>query len=117
MANNKPWLKKNDEKVIEVMGAKITLKKMTFGESRKAIKEAMKINMVTKQTEVDPSLLGVLRALAQIKDWELTDENDNKLPITLDTLDNLLDENFVAELIQKINEQDQNSVSDAEKKQ
>jgi hypothetical protein len=113
---NKPWLKKNDEKTIEVMGAKITLKRMTFGESRKAIKEAMKVNMVTKQAEVDASLVGVLRALAQIKDWELTDENDQKLPITLDTLDNLLDEGFVGELIQKISEQDDNSVTETEKK-
>lgn len=113
---NKPWLKKNDEKVIEVMGAKITLKKMSFGESRKAIAQAMKVNMVTQKAEVDASLVGVLRALAQIKDWELTDENDNKLPITLDTLDNVLDESFVGELIKAINEKDENSPTETEKK-
>jgi hypothetical protein len=113
---NKPWLKKNDEKVIEVMGAKITLKKLTFGESRKAVKEAMKFNPITQKAEVDPSLIGVLRALYQIKDWDLTDENDNKLPITLETLDSL-HEDFVAQLIQKISEQDDNGVTEEEKKQ
>lgn len=113
---NKPWLKKNDEKTIEVMGAKVILKRMSFGESRQAISKAMKVNMVTQKAEVDASLVGVLRALAQIKDWELTDENDNKLPITLDTLDNVLDEDFVGELIQKINEQDDNTPTETEKK-
>ena len=113
---NKPWLKKNDEKTIEVMGTKVTLKRMSFGESRQAISKAMKVNMVTQKAEVDASLVGVLRALAQIKDWELTDENDNKLPITLDTLDNVLDEDFVGELIQKINEQDDNTPTETEKK-
>jgi hypothetical protein len=113
---NKPWLKKNDEKIIEVMGAKVTLKKMSFGDSRQAISKAMKIDMNTKKADVDASLVGVLRALAQIKDWELTDENEEKLPITLDTLDNILDEEFVGELIQKINEQDENQVNETEKK-
>lgn len=113
---NKPWLKKNDEKVIEVMGAKITLKKLSFGESRKVVKEATKFNPFANKAEVDPSLLAVLRALYQIKDWDLTDENDNKLPITLETIDNL-NEDFVAQLLQKINEHDDNGVTEEEKKQ
>lgn len=113
---SKPWLKKNNEKVIEVMGAKIWLKPLTFGEARKAIKEATRINMVTRQAEVDPSLLAVLRALYQIKDWELTDEEGNKLPITLETIDNVLDEHFVSEMIQKITELDNNGVTEDEKK-
>lgn len=113
----KPWLKKNDEKTIEVMGAKITLKPLTFGASREAISKAMKINLETQKPEVDATLVGILRAIAQIKDWELTDEEGNKLPITLETFDNLLDENFVGELIKAIGEQDDNSVTEAEKKQ
>lgn len=114
---NKPWLKKTNEREIEVMGAKISLKPLAFGDSRKAISQAMKIDMATQKTEVDASLVGILRALAQIKDWDLTDEDDNKLPITLDTLDNLLDEEFVGELIQKISEVSDSSPSDKEKKQ
>lgn len=112
----KPWLKKqNDEKVIEVMGAQITVKKLTFGESRKAIQGAMKYNPVTKQVDIDQTLASILRTVAMIKDWNLTDENDNKLPITFETIESL-DETFVAELIQKISEVDDNGVSDDEKK-
>lgn len=112
----KAWLKKNTEKTIEVMGAKIHLKTMSFGESREAIKQAMKIDVNTKKADVDASLVGVLRALYQIKDWELTDENDNKLPITLDTLDNVLDEEFVGELIDKITNLGDSGVTEPEKK-
>lgn len=113
---DKPWLKKTDEKVIEVMGAKVTLKPMTWGESRKAVSQSMKVDVKTGEPDVDASLIGVLRALAQIKDWELTDENDKKLPVTLDTLDNELNEEFVSELISEINEQDDNHMNDDEKK-
>jgi len=116
MAQNKPWLKKKDEnKVIEVMGAKITVKSLTFGDSRKAIQGAIKQNPVTKQVEVDQTLASVLRSIAMIADWELTDENDNKLPIDFNTIESL-DETFVSELIQKLNEVDNNEVTAEEKK-
>lgn len=113
---NKPWLKKNDKKEIKVMGVKIYLKTMSFGESRKAVSQAMTLDMDTQKANVDASLVGVLRAIAQIEDWELTDENDNKLPITLETFDNVLDEEFVGALIDKITKQDKNHVTKAEKK-
>jgi hypothetical protein len=113
---NKPWLKKqNDEKVIEVMGAKITVKKLTFGESRKAIQGAIKYNPMSKQQEVDQTLASVLRSVAMIKDWELTDENDEKLPIDFNTFE-MLDEEFAGELIQKLNAEDDNEVTAEEKK-
>jgi hypothetical protein len=114
---NKPWLKKkNNEKVIDVMGAKVTVKKLTFGESRKAIQGAIKFNPVTKQNEIDQTLASVLRSVAMIKDWELTDENDEKLPIDFNTIESL-DEEFVGELIKKLNAEDDNEVTAEEKKQ
>lgn len=114
---SKPWLRKNTEKVIEVMGQKITLKTLSFGENRKVIAEAMEFDPITNKAKVDPSHLGVLRSVAQIKDWDLTDEHDNKLPITIETFDNILDEKFIEELMTKISEQDDNSLSESEKKQ
>jgi hypothetical protein len=112
----KPWLKqKTENKTVEVMGAKIEIKKLTFGESRKAIAGAVKFNPFTKQNEVDQTLAGVLRSVAMIQDWELTDENDEKLPVTIDTIDSL-DEEFVSELIQTMNSEDDNEVTEAEKK-
>jgi hypothetical protein len=113
---NKPWLKKNTEEVIDVMGAKITLKKMSFGESRKAISQGMTFDMETGKPTVDPSLVGVMRAISQIKDWELTDEQDNKLPITLDTFDNVLDEEFAGAVVDAITKRDAGNVTDKEKK-
>lgn len=112
---NKPWLKSKEENVIEVMGAKITLKKMGFGESRKAISQAMQVDIDTKKANVDASLVGVLRCLYQIADWDLTDENDSKLPVSLETLD-MLDEGFVGELMAEIQKRDNNSITEAEKK-
>lgn len=113
---NKPWLRKNTEEVITVMGAKITLKKMSFGESRKATSQGMTFDLETGKPTVDPSLIGITRAIAQIKDWELTDENDNKLPITLDTFDNILDEEFAGAIVDAITKRDQNNVTKEEKK-
>jgi hypothetical protein len=113
---NKPWLKKNDDKkTVEVMGANIQIKKLTFGESRKAIQGAMKYNPVTKQHEIDQTLAGILRSVAMIEDWELTDEENNKLPIDFNTIDSL-DESFVSELIQTMNKEDDNEVTEQEKK-
>jgi hypothetical protein len=113
---NKPWLKKTDEEVIDVMGVKITLKKMSFGEARKATAQGMTFDMETGKSSIDPSLVGVTRTIAQIKDWELTDEKDKKLPITLNTFDNLLDEEFASLIIEAVTKRDQNNVTDKEKK-
>lgn len=112
---SKPWLKKKDEKVVYVEGCKIVLQPISFGDSRKAIQKAIDINPMTGKSNIDPTLLGVLRALAQIKDWDLTDENEEKLPITMDTFDNILDEDFCGMIIKKVNE-NVNQVSETEKK-
>jgi hypothetical protein len=112
---NKPWLKKTERKTVEVMGAKINIRKLSFGDSRKAIQGAIKYNPVTKQTEIDQTLAGLLRTIKMIESWDLTDENDNPLPITVETLDKL-DEEFVSELIQVLGEEDDNEVTEAEKK-
>lgn len=104
MGQLKPWLNKKDEgKSIEVMGAKIFLKPLKYGKAREALNVALKVNTVTGQASMDSGLLATLRALYQIKDWELTDENDEKLPITLETLDEVLGEDFVQLMIQEIN--------------
>ncbi|QFG05169.1 tail assembly chaperone [Bacillus phage 019DV002] len=100
MSNNKPWLKKKTNREITVMGAKIQLKNLSFGEARRAISGGVKINK-DGTPDVDVTMLQAKRSLAVIADWDLTDENDVKLPIDLDTLDNL-DESFASELIQEV---------------
>lgn len=113
----KPWLKKNDEKVIHIEGCKIVTKPISFGESRKAMKQALKFDPFTKASAVDPTLLSILRTIAQIKDWDLTDNDDKKLPITLDTFDNLLDEEFVGKVIQAVQDAQPQGVTEGEKKE
>lgn len=97
------------------MGAKITIKKLSFGDSRKAMQGAMRVNPISKQPEIDQTLAGILRSIAMVEDWELTDENDHKLPIDFNTFESL-DEGFVSELIQEMNKEDDNEVTEAEKK-
>jgi hypothetical protein len=115
MAQHKPWLKKNNKNEIDVMGAKVQVKKLSFGESRKAIQGAVRYNPVSKQNEVDQTLAGVLRSIAMIEDWDLTDENEEKLPVDFNTFE-MLDEEFASELMQKLNAEDDNEVSEEEKK-
>lgn len=113
---NKPWLKKENDRFVNVMGAKIELKALSYGKARQAMSLATDINSHTKQVSLDSGLLSTLRTLYQIKDWDLTDDNDKKLPITLDTFDNILDEDFVNELIEKVDDEGA-GLEEAEKKQ
>lgn len=114
---SKPWLKKHETKVIEVEGAKVTVKKISYKDSRNAIKEAIKLNPKTKETEADAILLSTLRTIAMIEDWELTDENGDKLPINLHTFDNLLDDEFASLLVGAVQEAFPQGVTEEEKKQ
>lgn len=113
---NKPWLKQvTANKEIEVMGAKIQVKKLTFGESRKAIQGAFKQVGLNKQPELDQTLASILRSIKMIESWDLTDEHGQELAISIDTID-FLDEEFVGELIQALNAEDENEVTPEEKK-
>lgn len=114
----KSYLKKNTNNTIEVQGQKITIKNLSFGDSRKALNLSTKMDYAKKSAEIDSGLMAALRALYSIVDWDLTDENDEKLPITLDTLDNVLDEDFVGELMQAVQQATMsgNGVTEQEKK-
>jgi hypothetical protein len=117
----KPWLIKKDteDKFVTVMGAKVYLKPLKYGKAREALNVALKLDTMTGKASMDTGLLATLRALYQIKDWELTDDNDEKLPVNLKTLDEELSEEFVEALIQEINKHGKadSEVSEDEKKQ
>ena len=96
----KSYLKKNDSTTIEVFGEKIKIKKTGFAETRKALGIATKV--VGNKTEVDASLVGVLRVIYAIESWDLVDENGKPLPIDIKTFDEVLDEEFVGEIMQEV---------------
>jgi hypothetical protein len=115
--SNKPWLKKaSEDKSVTVMGANIKVRKLSFGESREIVNKATKVDYKKQTSTVDSTLLGVLRCIAMIKEWDITDENENVLPITLDTFDNVLDEEFAGAVIEAVLVEDGGSVSEQEKK-
>ena len=116
MTKQKPWLKNKNTKEIEVEGCKLTVKPISFGASRDAVSQAIDIDPMTRKTKVDATLLGVLRALAQIQDWDLTDEEDKKLPITLATFDEILDEEFAGKIVKAVQDAQDEELTEEEKK-
>lgn len=109
-----PWLNKQVTKTIEVEGVRVTYKSLSFGDQRKAQAEALVVGSNGKP-KIDVGLIGVLQTVAAIIDWEFTDENGNKLPISLDTFDNVLDPEFGGKIIAAVSEQVTTDV-DIEKK-
>lgn len=113
------YLRKKDVHEIEVMGQKIKLLPLSYGK-RKAIQTGfMKMNPRTLTMEVDNANLFKMDDalhLAKIQDWDLIDEESNKLPITMETIEEVLDPEFVEALMKAINEAFPEGLSDDEKK-
>lgn len=100
----KSYLKSKEVKVLTIEGEKISVKKIAFGETRKAMTIATIVDNKTKTASVDSGLVAVLRTIYAITDWDLVGEDGEKLPIDLDTFDNVLDEEFVGSIIQEVND-------------
>jgi len=113
---SKAWLHKPKSKEIEVMGAKIKVRNLKFGDSRSIVSKAVEVDPMTSKAKIDTSLLGALRTIASIESWDVTDEDDQVLPITLETFDSVLADEFVAELIQAVQEAIEGGMTEAEKK-
>lgn len=113
------YLRKEEVKEIEVMGQKIKIAPLSYGK-RKAIQTSfMKMNPRTLMMEVDNENLFKMDDtlhLNKIKDWDLLDENNNKLPIEMHTIEELLDPDFVNALFAEINKVFPESVPEEEKK-
>lgn len=100
MAKQFPWLQDNTLKTANVNGVRITYKNLLFGEDRRIQNEAIKYDPKTgKPSGVDVTLMGVAQAVARIVDWELTDTEGNKLPISVETFDNVLDGEWATDII------------------
>jgi hypothetical protein len=113
------YLRKEEVQVIEVMGQKIKIAPLSYGK-RKAIQTSfMKMNPRTLDMEVDNENLFKMDDtlhLNKIKDWDLLDEDNNKLPITMHTIEELLEPSFVTALFAEINKVLPETVTEDEKK-
>lgn len=114
------YLRKVEIKEIEVMGQKIKLAPLSYGQRKTIQTGFMKMNPKTFVMEVDNENLFKMDDtlhLAKIKDWDLLDENSNKLPINMHTVEELLDPDFVKALFEAISKELPEMLSDDEKKQ
>ena len=113
------YLRKEEIQEIEVMGQKIKVAPLSYGQ-RKAIQTGfMKMNPRTFAMEVDNANLFKMDDtlhVAKIKDWDLLDEDSNKLPINMHTIEEVLDPEFVKALFEAINKELPESVDEQEKK-
>ncbi|HDT6579219.1 hypothetical protein ACS4JF_25420 [Bacillus thuringiensis] len=114
--SNKPWLRNKEEKFIILHGAKIHYKKLGYGESRKIAEQATTFDKMGRPIKNDVSLAMTLQVVNSITDWELTNNEGEKLPITLDTFDNELDPDFVGEIIQAVHSKIDAGVPEDKKK-
>jgi len=96
----KSYLAKKETKTIEVFGEKLQVRKTGFKDTRKAMDAATTV--IGNTAKIDTSLVGILRVIYAIESWTLVDENDKPLPITLETFDDVLDEEFVGEIMQAV---------------
>lgn len=99
-----PWLNKEVIKTIEVEGVQVVYKTLSFGAQRRIQKQCLSVNEKGKP-DVDVSLVGVLQTIEAIVDWGFTDEDGEKLPITLHTFDEVLDPEFGGKIIAAVSEQ------------
>lgn len=110
-----PWLNKQETKTTDVEGVRITYKTLSFGDQRKAQKDALTVGPNGKPT-IDFGLIGVLQTVAAIIDWDFTDEDGEKLPITLHTFDEVLSPEFGGKIINSISNEVTTDVSTDKKK-
>ena len=110
-----PWLNKQETKTIEVEGVRVTYKTLSFGEQRKAQSEALVVGQDGKP-KIDFGLIGVLQTVSAIVDWDFTNEDSSKLPISLHTFDEILDPEFGGKIIAAVSEQVTTDVGTEKKK-
>jgi len=113
------YLRKKDTIEIVVEGQKIKIAPLGYGERKRIQTSFMKMNPRTMQMEIDnDNLFKMDDALnvAKIKDWDLLDEDSNKLPIALETIEELLDPDFVKAMMAEIVKHLPEEVSEEEKK-
>lgn len=113
------YLRKKDTIEIVVEGQKLKIAPLGYGERKQIQTSFMKMNPKTLQMEVDNDNLFKMDDrlhLAKIKDWDLLDEDSNKLPIDMHTVEELLDPDFVRAMMEEIAKHLPEEVSEAEKK-
>jgi hypothetical protein len=110
------YLMKKSSKEVTVMGRKIQVRNLSHGEKGNSMSIAMKIDPISKTSSIDAMLLVTAQTAASIVDWDLVGEDGKKLPISIDTLNNVLAPEFVEELIETVQSSTQTGITESEKK-
>lgn len=111
-----PWLNKEELFTKDVRGVRITFKKLSFGKQRKLQGEVTKVDSKSGKVDIDASLMMAKMTVDAIVDWDFTDEEENKLPISIHTLDEVLDPEYSAEVVKVVTDKISGDVSDKKKK-
>jgi len=96
-----PWLQSQETKTKQVNGVRITYKELSYGDERKIQSECVSIGDNGKP-QIDMGLMGTSRVVASLIDWDLTDENGVKLPIELNTFDNILNNQWATDIVEAV---------------
>ena len=113
------YLRKSDKVEIEVLGQKMTIEPLSYGQKKAIQTGFMKMNPRTMEMEVDNTRLFKMDDtlhIAKVKKWDLVDESGKELPINMDTVENLLDEEFITAMFAEIGKHIPNGLSEEEKK-
>ncbi|AVO23028.1 hypothetical protein [Bacillus phage Anath] len=117
MTNKMPWLREEKSDFVTLYGVKIHYKKLSYGEQRKIADKATITDKLGRPVKQDVTLAMTLQVVNSITEWELTDREGKVLPISVDTFDNVLDADFVGEIIEVIHPNIDAGVAEGEKKE
>lgn len=96
------YLFKRKIRTIELHGEKFEIQNLSYGERDEITRLTQKIDPLSGTMNFDFKRYANLLNLKAIKSWTLVDEAGQPLEISENTIDNLLDPDFVDELFQKI---------------
>lgn len=86
------FVEDKDIKEVKVENEIIKLRPLTLGEGNAIMKECSKFDPISGSFEMDSQKLGEMRLQKMIVEWTCKDKDGNKLPITLENVQNIKEE-------------------------
>lgn len=96
------YLFKRKVRTFELHGETFEVQNLSYGERDEITRLTQRIDPLSGSMDFDFKRYANLLNLKAIKSWTLKNEDGSELPITEDTINNLLDPDFVDELFKHI---------------